>query len=220
VSVEDRTPRVLASAPSEGRAISTASVIGALLVLLVGIAIGAILAGGGEETALLPSVDDSGVPSGFAHSEDGAAQAAAAYTDLFTVDLAFDQKRARAVLERIGTPAFVEQQVNGIVKASRPIVEAAERFGGIAATGGSSAVEVERYDDETASVRVVMVVAAGVRRAPGQVGVDEWRLELRWEDDQWRAASATPNRDIVELEMSAAGSNAMRAALEGTEVAR
>ena len=123
--MEDRAPRVLASAPMQERSISTAAVIGGVLLVLVGIAIGAMSAGGGNETIPLPSVDESGVPTGFAHSADGAAQTAAAYTDLFTVDLAFDRERARTLLERIGTPAFVEQQLDAIDKARRPIADAA-----------------------------------------------------------------------------------------------
>jgi hypothetical protein len=217
-------PRVLASAPpGGGRRISTAAVIGGLVLLLVGFALGALIAGSGEEEATpLPSIDDSGVPSGFAHSEEGAAEAASSYMDLFNLELALDPDRAQAVLERIATPAFAGQMLDALAAARDPILQAAGRPGGLAAAGGVAATEVERYTDDAATVRVVSVATAAGRGrdAAGRLSVDERRVGLRWEDGDWRAAGFDGQpRDVVELETTPAVSNAIRAALEDTDVA-
>jgi hypothetical protein len=214
-------PRVLASAPPGGRRITTAGVVGSLVLLLVGFGLGVVIAGSGEEEAApLPSIDDSGVPSGFAHSEEGAAEAASSYMDLFNLELALDPDRAQAVLERIATPAFAGQMLDALAAARDPILQAAGRPGGLAAAGGAAATEVERYTDNAATVRVVSVATAAGRGAAGRLSVDERRVGLRWEDGDWRAAGFDGQpRDVVELETTPAVSNAIRAALEDTDVA-
>lgn len=218
----DGAPRVLASAPAGGRQITTATAVGAALLLLVGFALGALLAGGGEdEQTPLPSIDDSGVPSGFAHSEEGAERAAAAYTDLFHVDAILDEERARVVLDRIATPAFAEQQLAVLREARGLITQAAGEAGGIAAAGGAAATEVERYSEAAATVRVVSVVAIGGGAITGRLRVAEQRLDLRWQTGDWRAAGIDGSpREVVDLETAPGGSKAIGAALEGTTVAR
>jgi hypothetical protein len=215
-------PRVLASAPSGGRQITTATAIGAAVLLLVGFALGSLLSGGGGgEQTPLPSMDDSGVPSGFAHSEDGAGRAAAAYTDLFHVDAVLDEERARTVLDRIATPAFAEQQLGVLREARGLITQAAGEPGGIAAAGGAAATEVERYSEAAATVRVVSVVAIGGGAIRGSLRVAEQRLDLRWQSGDWRAAGIDGSpREVVDLGTAPAASKAIGAVLEGTTVAR
>jgi hypothetical protein len=215
-------PRVLASAPAGGRRVSTAAVAAGAVLALLGFALGALLAGGRDDEATpLPSIDDSGVPSGFAHSEEGAAQAAAAYTDLFNVDVLLDEERARAVLDRIATPAFAEQQLEELRELRGPITEAAGQPGGIAAVGGAAATDVERYSEAAATVRVVSVVAVGGGAITGSLRVTEQRADLRWQSGDWRASGVDgPSREIVDLDTAPAASEAIRAALEGTTVAR
>lgn len=212
-------PRVLATAPVARRGgIDRALTLAAAVGVAFGLGLG-LLVGGSDspEEQSGPTVDEA-IPNAFSHDAAGAARAAARYTELFGVELALDVARARAVLDRVATPAFAEQQLTAMAELRGPITDVAARRSDLTALSRTAATEVERFDGEAATVRVVSLAALGGPGARPELSVTEQRMDLVWEAGRWRATGVDgPSREVAGAE-SKASAGGLRRALEGTDV--
>lgn len=185
-------PRVLASAPVGGPRITTAAVVGGLILVLVGFALGAILAGGGGDSPS-PRVDDQGVPKGLPRSERGAVEAAATYSSLFSLDAALDEGRASEIANSIATPQYAEE----LLEQARTLREQAggRELSAAASDGGAFghiatlAYRVESFSRDEAAVELWDVaILGGGAVDPPVAGYARDLVTVSWERDGWRIA--------------------------------
>ena len=125
--MEDRGPRILASAPSsgEGGRMTVRHVLLVLVGLLVGCVIGVVAGGGSTTTTPAPGdpgparVNGEGAPQGFAHTRDGAVAAAVAYVDAVGAPEITSEDRFAALVNAIATPQLAERMRSQAAAAQR-----------------------------------------------------------------------------------------------------
>jgi hypothetical protein len=216
--VEGR-PRVLTSAPSSGRGLSTGAVLVPLIALFLGVVAGVVL--GGRQAG------DGGHAGGGSspplESKAGAAATAVADVQRLSVDVVLDRQLREQTLGEIGTPSYAERESAELDEARTgrggQLLQEASSTGGVFAQTTPLAYSVTSYAAGRAVVRVWNVtVIAGGRVDPGaQFNTDEYTLV--WSDDRWLIDASSlvhtgPTPDVLKREVTAQPSQLI-AALDG-----
>jgi hypothetical protein len=191
-------PRVLTSAPSSGGGMSTGAVVVPLVALLVGVVIGLVVGGDGDEESDAgpgPSQSEAGIPEGFEQSEDGAVAAATRYAEAFDVEVLVDPDRAEELLAEIATPQFAEETLANVEQAQDApaggeLQEASGRGGALGQTVPLS-YRVESYTEDSAIIAIWAMSITGGGAVQPQARFDVVRLTLAWDEGEgdWKLAA-------------------------------
>lgn len=177
--------------------------LGALALVLLGVAVGSRLASPGERVVTQTvSAGEANVPSGspptapdtfaqFPRTREGATAAATSYVSALSGQALLDRDRLRSIVERIASERSRAELVSAYVTAA---TETRRRLGVDASPTSSVFLRVApvgfrvaAFTEKDASVLVwrVGIVASGATVQPQQVWTTE-TVGLVWEDDTWK----------------------------------
>jgi hypothetical protein len=215
---------------------ATRAVAVAATAFLLGIAVHAVVAGGGpaDEASSRPTTAPdvpapigssrlvANVPAGFARTEAGAIAAASAFVTTGQTLIDLDPLAAEAAVRQMATSSSADEQVRTALDDLRRMRDVlSDGAGPITFHQSAIAARVDRFDPTRTTVAVWSVgVLSRADVAPPQAG---WRVstfDLVWERDDWHVAAETVRpgpAPVVDDSTVPATSAQLSSALDGFE---
>jgi len=168
-----------------------------------------------------PRLDASGVPVGFARTQNGARDAAIAYVQMGDLVLSLDPSAAAGVLRRVASRESSDEFVQSELFGFAQLRDALGRGSGpIRLRVGVVATRVDAFSPDRAEVRLwrVAILSRDGMTNPGE----QWAMviyDLVWEQGDWKIWSETdvPGPDPAASSSQLATPSELEAALAGFE---